>query len=484
MAAVATADDIALLYGRAAFGATKNDLAANAGRDYAAVVDAMFPPPQPVGTVTAPKEGLYATVTAPTLPPQPDDARRVQLEAPGNNDIQAAQRWWLNRMATGLFPLREKMTLFWHSHFATAWAQPPNVGHLMVQNETIRRNALGDLRQLLYELTIDPAMLYWLSGYVNRRNAINENYARELFELFTMGTIPQTYTETDIRQAAKSLSGWYVDANGKAQFNDNNHDRSVKTVFGTTLGGYPAGDARNHDEYKQIVDLALRQPTTARFVAYKMVCAFAYVPQTNDLVNQPDPLVDAVANALRPADPAGVWDIAKATRVLLNHAAFRYPDAAAGQSLVRTPVEVTAHLGKVLQIELDPLGAVNDTYNGNHNQPIYALRRMGQVPFQPPNVGGWPKGTQWLSTIQTRGRYDAVQFLVNRYNFENRQNTNSLPASNDVAGWTRFVGLGGLSALTHSRLNAYLANPGTSDERTKQNSILFLLVSSPDWQVM
>jgi uncharacterized protein (DUF1800 family) len=492
VAAVATADDIALLFGRAAFGATKNDLTIYAGQDYAQVVDLMFPPPQPVQPLTLPSAAQGQGVppaqaglsyAPPTIPPQPDDARRVQLET-ATTDLLAGQRWWLNRMSTGLFPLAEKMTLFWHTHFATAFAQPPDVGHLIVQNETIRRNCLGDLRQMLYQLTVDPAMLYWLSGYVNRRGAVNENYARELFELFTMGTRPQTYTETDIRQAAKSLTGWIVNADRKSVFNEANHDRTAKTVFGTTIPAYPAKDQRNAEEYKLIVDLALKQPTTARFIAYKIVSAFAYVPQTTNLVTNPDPLVDAVANALRPADPAGVWDIAKAMKVLLNHPTFRTPNHTTGTVLVRSPIEVTTHLAKVLMIEVDPPGAINDTGNGNHNQPIFALRRMGQVPFQPPNVGGWPKGTAWLSTIQTRGRYDLVRYLLNRYTFENRQNTNPMPASTDIAGWTAFLGLGHLSALTHNRLNAYLASPGTSDERTKQESILFLLVSSPDWQVM
>jgi uncharacterized protein (DUF1800 family) len=489
VATPATADDVSRLYARAAFGARSTDLTTFTGQDYATVVAALFPPASTqVDTSTlpplpSPAPAYPAAPILPTIPPAPDEVRRTQLES-GTTDILAGQRWWLGRMATTAYPLVERMTLFWHTHFATAFAQPPDLGNLIVQNQTIRRNALGDLRTMLYELTVDPAMLYWLSGYVNRRNFVNENYGRELLELFTMGTKPQTYTETDIRQAAKALTGWYIKSDRTAAFDTNRHDRTVKTIFGTNVGGYPASDPREAVEYREVVDLALRQPTTARFIAYKMVCSFGYVPTTSNLVTSPDPLVDAVASTLRPALPDGKWDLTAAMQVLLNHQDFRYPDRAGAEGSVRSPIEVTVHLAKAMQVNCDPQGGWNDTNNGQYNQPIFALRRMGQVPFQPPNVGGWPKGTQWLSAITTRGRYDLVQFMINQYNTQNGATLHPMPASTDIPGWVAYLGLGSLSAVTQGRLNSYLANPGTSDERTKQNSILFLLVSSPDWQVI
>jgi uncharacterized protein (DUF1800 family) len=468
VAAVATADDIARLFGRACFGATKNDLTTWTGQPYADVVNALFPPATP-----APAPG-------------PDEARRTQLE--GNaNDYQAGERWWLARMATTPLPLVERMTLFWHTHFATAYNLPPDVGNLMRQNQTIRTNALGDFRAMTHQLTIDGAMLYWLSGYLNRRGAVNENYARELFELFTLGTKPQLYTETMIREAAKALTGWYVKANRTTAFDPNRHDRSVKNVGGVTMGGYPAGDAREATEYQEVVNVALTGAygdCTARFIAYKMVCAFAYVPAVTDLSTQADPLVTAVANALKPATPTGVWDIAAATKALLLHDDFRYPDRAAGEQLIRSPIEVTVHLGKMLGVNLDPPGGLTNTNAANINLSLSALRRMGQVPLEPPNVGGWPKGTQWLSAVQNQARYGATQYLINMWTAQNKKNTNPMPASADIAAWTAFTGLGSLSPLTRSTLQAYLAAPGTSDEPTKQNSMLLLLAASPDWQVM
>ena len=451
---VATRADVARLLGRAGFGATRADLDLWTGKQYEDLVASLFPP-------------------APGLP-APDDGRRAQLES-ATTDLIAAQRWWLDRMRTAKYPLEERMTWFWHTHFATGYAGSPNTGDLVKQNQTIRLNALGSFRTLLQKMTIDPAMLYWLSGYQNRRTAINENYARELFELFTAGTRPQAFTETDIREAAKALSGWIVNAQRMAQFDPNRHDRSTKNVCGTTVGGYPAGDAREATEYQEVCEVALNLPTTAHFVAYKMVCSFAYIPTSTDLLNDPDPLVDAVAAALRPA-----WDIAAAMRALLLHPAFRTLPPA----LVRQPVELCVHLAKEMTVNCDPVGGWTATSASAHNQPIFALRRMGQVPFDPPNVGGWQKGTRWLSSTTTVARYSLAQYLLTAYGNQNRATFTPLPASADTAGWLAFLGLDSIGANTQAQIAAYQASPGTTAEATKQNGMLFLLSSSPEWQVM
>lgn len=462
MATPATRADVARLFGRAAFGATKNDLDVWTGRDYAQVVDALFVPATP----------------APV--PLSDEATRVQLES-NQYDLTSAQKWWLERMRSTPFPLLERMTLFWHSHFATAYTGSPDVGNMIKQNNTLRTYALGDFRALLHAMTIDGAMIYWLSGFQNRRGAINENHARELLELFTMGTKPQTYTETDIRQAAKALSGWVVNSSRVGTFAANRHDTSTKTIFGQSVGGYPSGDARETTEYQEVCNLALAQQTTAKFIAYKMVCSFAYVPDTADLFADPDPLVDAVASALRPswANPGGAWDITKAMKTLLNHNSFRYAQRGTGQALVRSPIELMVHLGRVT-------GASLNNNNATGWMPLNALARMGQAPFRPPNVGGWPKGTAWLSAATTQGRYNAGEMLgrVHASQTATTAAAVKLPASGDIAGWTAFMGLASLSTLTQQRVSAYLADPGTSDEVTKQHSVLLLIASSPDWQVM
>jgi uncharacterized protein (DUF1800 family) len=462
VATPATRDDVARLFARAAFGATKNDLDVWTGKDYATVVDALFPPATPVPI------------------PGPDEVARTQQESV-QYDLAPSQRWWLEHMRKSPWPLLEKATLFWHTHFATGYTGAPDVGAMMKQNNTLRTHALGDFRKLLHAITIDGAMLYWLSGYQNRRGAINENHGRELFELFTMGTMPQQYTETDIRQAAKALSGWVVNASRVGTFDTNRHDQSVKTIFGQQIGGYPAKDAREATEYQEVCNLALDQDTTAKFIAYKMVCAYAYVPDTRDLLNDPDPLVDAVAMALRPSwtDPGGVWDITKALKTLLNHNLFRYAQKTNGQALVRSPIEVMVHLGKITQANLD-------NTNATGWMPLNALQRMAQTPFRPPNVAGWPVAAEWLSASTLQGRYNAGEMMGRVWESQaaTTAKTVTLPASGDIAAWTAFMGLGTLSTLTKNAVSAFLANPGTSDEPTKQKSVLTIIASSPDWQVI
>ena len=462
MATAATREDVARLYNRAAFGATKNDLDVWTGRDYDQVVDALFPPATPVPI------------------PLSDEAARVQQET-NQYDLQPAQKWWLERMRSSPFPLVERMTMFWHSHFATGYTGTPDVGHMMKQNNTFRTHALGDFRALLHAMTVDGAMLYWLSGFQNRRGAVNENYGRELFELFTMGTMPQQYTETDIREAAKALTGWIVNAERTGVFDTNRHDRTVKTIFGQQVGGYPAKDARETTEYQEVCNLALDQDTTAKFVAYKMVCAFAYVPDTTDLLADPDPLVDAVARALRPSwvNPGGPWDIAAAMKTLLKHSSFRYAQSGTGQALVRSPIELVVHLGKILQTSLN-------NNNATGYMPLSALQRMAQVPFRPPNVAGWPRGTEWLSASTVQGRYNVGDLMAKVWASQTATTaaTVKLPASGDINAWIPFMGLASLSTLTRNRISSYLANPGTSDEPTKQRSVLILIAASPDWQVI
>src|SRR5688572_29560395 len=169
-----TAHDVARLLGRTSFGATAADLDLWTGRNYADLVESI------VATSAAP-------VPAPA--PLPDEVVRLSLEH--NKDAswapaQAARAWWLERMRTSPFPLLERMTLFWHGHFATAVSIPPFVYDLIRQNQTIRTHALGSFRDLAAAMTVDPAMLYWLNGYHNTIPHPNENYAREFFELFTL----------------------------------------------------------------------------------------------------------------------------------------------------------------------------------------------------------------------------------------------------------------------------------------------------------
>ena len=451
----ATKEDVARLFGRAAFGATGADLDTWTGKPYDDVVESLFPPGPP-GT--------------PGRTPQPDEAVRVPLERT-TNDVATAQRWWLNRMRTTPYPIEERVTLFWHDHFATAYTGQPDTGMLMIQNQTLRTHGLGSFRDLANAMLVDPAMLIWLNGIQNWVNGINENLAREFLELFTLGVVPQVYTETDIRQAAKVLTGWTVNTSTRlAQLTAARHDNSVKHVLGRTIGGNAAAAPT---EYLQLTEAALAHDggrTAARFLAYKLVQEFGYVVPLDQVSS--DPLVSDVAWAIRAND---AWSIGDGVRTLLTHPRWRY--ASPDRQYVRSPIELVVHGAKVLGIEIP---AANTLQSQAVNA---AVARAGQAPLIPPNVGGWPQGLGWLSQTTTLGRYDLLNTLWLAYRNQQRQAVAPPPPVTDLAWWTWWMGLAGLSTSTTLRLQEYLATPGTTVVLDKQASLFILLGASPDWQV-
>ncbi len=466
---VATRQDVARLFARAAFGATTQDLDTWAGRPYVDAVEHL----------------LNVPALDNRVPPAPDEAERLVLERIPEHDphrtfrefgidigplrlttaVELAGQWWMERMRTTQYPLEERMVLFWHDHFATAYLYPyPDVPMLIRQNQTLRRHAFGSFRTLVEAMTVDPAMLYWLNGNENARGAPNENYARELLELFTLGVIPQVYTEGDIREAARALTGWTVTtgpAGGEPSFASGRHDPGQKTVLGVSFGNL--GD----QEHKKVVDIALAQDAAPKFVAYKLVVNFAYLPPTGDLFQDPDPLVDKVAATLR----AGNWDLKQAVRTLLMADEFRFADPSAGRQIVRQPIDLVASACKQVGVSAKSQNVTD------------LLRRMGQLPFDPPNVGGWPVNKEWLSPVTTLARYDWGVTCYNLWTGSSGTRTN-LPPSGDVDAWAKRFGLAGLSDNTSNLIGAYLQSRAGAQESEKQAGVLILLASSPDWMVM
>jgi uncharacterized protein (DUF1800 family) len=463
----ATRQDVSRLFARAAFGATAADLDTWAGRPYEEAVDFLLNVPALDGRA-----------------PAADEAERIALEAGAGgvniglsaltSSVEQAGRWWVERMRTTQYPLEERMTLFWHDHFATAYLLPyPNVEMLMQQNQTLRRHCLGNLRTLVENITVDPAMLFWLNGNENTKVAPNENYARELMELFTLGVVPQIYTEQDIREAARALTGWIVTGiNGSdtPSFSASRHDTGSKTVLGTTFGDL------GNQEYRKVVDICLAQSAAPKFVAWKMVISFAYMPPTGDLFQDPDPLVDKVAATLRSSN----WDLKAAMRSLLTADEFRFADSSKSQQVIRQPIDLAASACKAIGI------------SAKSSNVSTLLRRMAQLPFDPPNVGGWPRSKEWLSPVTTLARYDwgvTVYNLFNSLNLGEPQASNQLaadlPASSDIDGWIKRFGLADLSPNTRQTITDYLASrPGNGLESERQAGVLILIASSPDWMVM
>jgi uncharacterized protein (DUF1800 family) len=458
----ATRDDVARLFGRAAFGATAAILQAWTGREYADAVDSLFPPGPP-GTSGRPVQG--------------DEAERTACES-YTTTTNLAQMWWMERMRSTPYPLEERMTLFWHDHFATGYLNQPDTGYLMLQNKALRQHALGSFRDLANAMTVDCAMLFWLNGLSSHAAGVNENYAREFFELFTLGVLPQVYTETDIREAARALTGWTVNSGlRQATFDQKRHALGPKTVLGRLITGYPANDARNATEYTEVTEAALAHDggrTCSRFLAYKLVLSFGYQPDEAGLLN--DAVVQDVAAAIR---AGGRWDVKAGVRTMLLHPGWRYSQPTAGRDLVRSPVELLVHAAKVLGQPCSMYGGATQV-----NPINLATPKAGQALFYPPSVGGWPNGLGWLSQTTTLGRYEILNAVFAAYRGEQRNYVSPPPASSDIAGWTAFMGLGSITSDTTLRLREYLEKPGTTVELDKQASMFLLLGASPDWQVL
>ena len=447
---LASRQDVARLLGRAAFGATAADLDAWTGKPYTDLVESLLSPPTGLDAIESDEAMRHIDTAAGTY-----GDREF-----GVFQLEQCQNWWLERMRTTKWPLRERMTLLWHDHFATAVSQPwPDVAMVMTQNQTLRTHALGNFSDLVAAITLDPAMLYWLDGALNVVGAPNENYARELLELFTMGTSPQLYTETDIREAARALTGWVVDGFNRPYFEPTRHDEGVKTVLGRRIENLGAG------EHLAVRDAALLSPAAPRFVAFKMVQKLAYNPGPADRLANPDPLVSKVGEFLRVSN----WDITGALRVLLNSEEFR----AGPQRGIRQPVEQVVHACKVLGI---PAG---------RGPVLQALVNMGQRLFDPPNVGGWPVATEWVSPGTSLARYSFGIDAQNETGFTQLFGAlPNTPESADLRGWAAYLGLAGWHPNTEQTLLEFLASRAASDEGERRPGILILALNSPDWAVM
>ena len=271
--------------------------------------------------------------------------------------------WWVREMFATPSPLTERMTLFWHNHFVSS-EQKVRVARLMyAQNATLRANALANFGALLHAAAKDPAMVIYLDSAQNRKGAPNENFAREVMELFTLGQ--GRYSEQDIKEAARAFTGWSIDReNGTFMFRPRLHDDEEKTVFGKT--GRFDGDA--------VLDLLLARRETSELIVAKLWKEF--------VSPDPDPReVARIAQAFRGAN----YDLKVAVRGLLVSSAFW--DAANRGTLVKSPVEIV--VGTLRQLDIAPA----DT------QPLALVAAgMGQNLFAPPNVKGWPGGDAWINS--------------------------------------------------------------------------------------
>jgi hypothetical protein len=286
--------------------------------------------------------------------------------------------WWLYAMLHGGHPLREKMTLFWHDHFATSLEKVQDSTLMLRQNCLLRRHALGRFGPLLQAISRDGAMLVWLDSNSNVRGKPNENYARELLELFSLGV--GHYSEQDIREAARAFTGWRADGEG-FRFDARLHDSGRKTILGQT-GSWDGGD---------VVRIVLEQPAAARFLVRKL-----YRFLVSETSIPPDSLIEPLCESLRKSD----YDIAGLVRTIL--ASRHFYSAHSFRRRVKGPVEYV--LGAV-QAVYRRYGEEECDYRPLPQQALVSwIEALGQSLFAPPTVKGWPGGPSWLNTCTVLGR--------------------------------------------------------------------------------
>jgi uncharacterized protein (DUF1800 family) len=322
-------------------------------------------------------EDLLQRIRNPATTPEDKAQLQRQLNERKGEQMANLVSWWTQRMYNSPAPLAEKMTLFWHGHFATS-AEKVGSYRMWLQNETLRMYALGNFGTLVKAVSCDPAMLVWLDLGASQKEHPNENFARELMELFTLGE--GHYTENDIKEAARAFTGYRTDGQTQEfRFVANQFDSSDKTFMGKV--GPWRGD--------QIIDIILGQPQCAKFIVAKLWRFFAY--------ENPEPaLIEGLANKFRDAH----YELRPLLKTMFASEEF-YSDRARN-SVVKSPVQYIVQARRTLGISA-PAGP-----------PLTLIyRQLGQVPFYPPNVKGWDGGKSWINTATLAYRYELARELVN-----------------------------------------------------------------------
>ena len=294
-----------------------------------------------------------------------------------NQHLIELRGWWLNRMGTGPRPFQEKMVLFWHGHFATSFEKVRDAYFMWRQNELFRRLGTDYWLRLLTEAGKDPAMLIWIDQAQSRKEHPNENYAREVMELFSLGE--GHYTEKDVTEGARALTGWSLDRQTEQFiYRPFFHDNNDKTFLGLT------GNLDGDDMMAQIV----KQPQAARFISAKLWNFFAGQPPPDDLNSA---LADAFVENARCFKPF--------LRVMFGSEEFYSESIIRNQ--VKSPVQWLVGTARMLQCNLPP-GFISAAI----------IRSLGQDLFAPPNVKGWDGGITWITTNTLLERYNDAATLV------------------------------------------------------------------------
>ena len=284
--------------------------------------------------------------------------------------------WWLDRMALSDHALTERMTWFWHGHWATAIGKLNHAYPMYLQNQTLRKHALGNFGEMTSAMLNDGALQFWLDGGENTSKSPNENLARELMELFTLGV--NRYTETDVRELSRALTGYQIErSSGKVTFNTKRYDPNIKTILGssTTFNGT---SATAH---------LVTQKDNAKFISerfwFRFISSQVELPSDNSLEKSFESR-----------------DIRKLVTALTDSQILSNPS----YSIVKAPVEWFVGVARYLKLTPSALKTPA--------QLLAYLDKLAQVPFNPPNVGGWPTDESWLSSASAQSRIQFASWLI------------------------------------------------------------------------
>ena len=422
--------DVAHLLRRAGFGGTAAEVAALAPLDIRAIVDRVLdvgaapPVVKPAGV--GPEDGQYKQWVSMT-------------------------QWWLERMRTTRAPLAEKMTLFWHGHLCSAQDKVGFAQAMWDQNQLFRTKGLGSFVDLMQAVAIDPAMLVYLDNTQNRKGAPNENFARELMELFTLGV--NQYNQTDVVSAARAWTGHGIDRKTwKYRFRADHHDSGAKVFFGRTK-------AWTGPQVIEEILLGRSKETSARFLAAKLWSFFAY----------PNP-ERAVVDAIVQPYLASNLDIKALVKAIFLRPEFYSVKAKRG--LVRSPIEYMVATMKGLELP------AADAH------PEWFCEAMGQVPFGPPNVSGWRPNGYWISSSATWARLHWANYV--RWQVDKRPfltQLRDLSPEDSVKAVLRQLGIDRAGPTTTYALRRYVARERATDRWAERPNLILLGLMCPEMQL-
>ncbi|MES2517015.1 MAG: DUF1800 domain-containing protein [Bacteroidota bacterium] len=432
------------LFQRAGFGATPVQVRDFENKSTNKVVNFIIKDAEKISTITVIDEENYAVVKKKAFRnllemkgTSPEEIKEKIKE--GREKITDLNFLWINRMASGEAMLREKMTLFWHGHFACRGVRPLAI---QLQNNLIRQFALGKFGDLLSAISKDPEMLQFLNNQQNRKNSPNENFAREVMELFTLGR--GNYTENDVKEAARAFTGWGTNLQGEFIFRANQHDDGQKTFQGKT-GNFSGDD---------ILKIILENPKTAIFICTKIYRYFV-----NE--NPDNQIIEKLANRFRTTE----YDITDLMEYIFKSDWFYFSENIGTR--IKSPVELLVGLQRSFAIDFRQKQSV-----------LFIQKSLGQVLFYPPNVAGWSGGKNWIdsSTLLTRMKLSEIIFKDSEINFRAKDdgdvNTEILSKKVNqmqaAINWEAFQSefLGNNTQELFSKLEAYLlARPLTLEQK-------------------